>query len=156
MSRVNVGISPKLLSDQHLVAESVEITMITGNLRMHNYKLKSPTPLKFSLGKGHMNFFKDKIIYLAQRLAAVNSEMRERGFKPGTHINVEEFPKELQNMWHPDSVDSLQVRMRVVERLKYPKNGKSGEEYHRYNRVTLGEGLSEFCNNILDSDIYYV
>jgi hypothetical protein len=63
MARVNVGINPKLLSDQHLVAESVELTMITGNLRIYNYKLKSPTPLKFSLGKGHMNFFKDKIIY---------------------------------------------------------------------------------------------
>ena len=41
MARVNIGVNPKHLSDQHLIAESVEITMITGSLRKNNYEIKS-------------------------------------------------------------------------------------------------------------------
>ena len=38
MARVNVGVNPKYLADQWLIAESVEITMITGSLRKNKYK----------------------------------------------------------------------------------------------------------------------
>ena len=90
MARVNIGVNPKYLADQHLIAESVEITMITGGLRKNGYVLKSPTPEKFSLGNGHINFFKNKILYLYNRLNAVNEEMRRRNFNPTTKINLDE------------------------------------------------------------------
>jgi hypothetical protein len=80
MARVNVGINPVYLADQHLVAESVEITMITGGLRKNGYKVKSPIPPKFKLGEGHINFFKNKIRYLERRLREVNGEMYNRQF----------------------------------------------------------------------------
>jgi deoxyribonuclease (pyrimidine dimer) len=156
MARVNVGLSPKLLSDQHLVAESVEITMITGNLRMNGYKLKTPTPTEFSLGKGHMNFFKDKLGYLHKRLSEVNSEMIRRGFRPGTHINLEEFPAQLRNDWKPSHKDTKPLRERVADRLLNPKNGKKGNVYHRYEGKVIGEGIKHFHNNILNSELYYV
>ena len=44
MARVNIGVDPKYLSDQHLIAESVEITMITGVLRKNGFEIKSPVP----------------------------------------------------------------------------------------------------------------
>jgi deoxyribonuclease (pyrimidine dimer) len=75
MVRVNVGVNPLYLADQHLIAESVEITMITGGLRKNNYIIKSDMPSNLVLGKGHINFFKNKIIYLNKRLTAVNQEM---------------------------------------------------------------------------------
>lgn len=156
MARVNVGLNPKLLSDQHLVAESVEITMITGNLRMNGYKLKTPTPKEFSLGKGHINFFKDKLGYLQKRLTAVNTEMKRRGFKPGTHIDLNEFPTHFRNDWQPSYKDTKQLRERVADRLLNPKNGKKGDVYHRYEGRVIGEGIEHFHNNILNSELYYV
>ncbi len=91
MARVNVGIDPEVLSDQHLIAESVEITMITGSLRKDKYVIKGNVPYTFCLGTGHINFFKPRIIYLNNRLTAVNREMVKRGFKVGTYINPTEF-----------------------------------------------------------------
>ena len=81
MARVNVGLNPKLLSDQHLVAESVEITMITGSLRKDGYVIKGKVPDKFPMGTGHINFFKNKLVYLKRRLDDVNNEMIRGGSK---------------------------------------------------------------------------
>ena len=72
MSRVNVGIEPKFLSDQHLIAESVEITMIVGSLKRDKWYIKGQVPTKFCLGQGHINFFKPKLLYLKDRLEEVN------------------------------------------------------------------------------------
>jgi deoxyribonuclease (pyrimidine dimer) len=80
MARVNIGVDPKHLSDQHLIAESVEITMITGGLRKHGFEIKSPVPDIFKMGTGHINFFKNKLVYLKKRLGVVNDEMRRRNF----------------------------------------------------------------------------
>jgi len=78
MARVNVGVNPLFLSDQHLIAESVEITMITGSFRKNKYTVFSEIPKQFSLGKGHMNFFKNKLLYLRERHEQVNTEMKRR------------------------------------------------------------------------------
>lgn len=156
MARVNVGVSPKYLSDQHLVAESVEITMITGGLRLHRYQIKGIVPKDFPMGVGHINFFKNKLKYLCTRLYEVNTEMKRRGFKPGTFINLEEFPEELHGNWVPTQKDTKILRDRVVSRLKTPKSGKIGKEYHRYRSVVIGESLEDFCKNLLDSEVYYV
>ena len=156
MSRINVGLNPKLLSDQHLVAESVEITMITGGLRSHNYQIKGDVPEHYPLGKGHINFFKNKLVYLNNRLIEVNNEMRQRGFKPGTHIDLQEFPAELRNDWKPTLKDTLLLRARVVDRLMYPKSGKVGHEYHRYYGQVLGAKLLDHCSVILTSEVHFV
>lgn len=156
MARVNIGLNPKLLSDQHLVAESVEITMITGGLRLHNYKIKGEIPNKFPMGKGHINFFKNKLLYLSIRLAEVNAEMVRRGFKPGTFIDLEEFPEELHGAWNPSWEDTNILRARIIDRVHYPKSGKVGRDYHRYYGKPLKESIDEFCENILKSELYYV
>jgi hypothetical protein len=41
MARVNIGVHPRHLADQHLIAESVEITMITGGFKKNNFKSKA-------------------------------------------------------------------------------------------------------------------
>lgn len=156
MARVNVGLNVKYLSDQHLIAESVEITMITGGLRLHNYKIKGIVPKEFPMGKGHINFFKNKLLYLAIRLAEVNAEMVKRGFKPGTHIDLEEFPEELRGAWNPQWKDTKILRERIVERLHNPKSGRVGKDYHRYRGKPLGESIDNFCDTILNSELYYV
>lgn len=155
MARVNVGINPKFLSDQHLIAESVEITMITGALRKDKWVIKGSVPDKFCLGKGHINFFKPKLLYLKDRLTEVNEEMKRRGFNPGTSINLLEIPcrSGLTKCWDPTVEDSKLVRERIVERLKSPKKAKSG--FHRYYRNPI-EDLNEFSSKLTNSELYFV
>ncbi len=118
MSRVNSGCNPKYLSDQHLIAESVEITMITGSLRKDGYVIKGSVPHEFCLGKGHINFFKPKVQYLKERLEEVNNEMIHRGFNPGTKIELFEFNQLLPSQpYVPSFKDSCLVRSRIIERL---------------------------------------
>lgn len=154
MSRINSGISPHFLSDQHLIAESVEITMITGALRKDGYKIKGQVPDKYCLGKGHINFFKPKIMYLAKRLVEVNEEMKRRGFNPGTSIDVFEFNfLFLLNNWTPTFQDTALVRTRIIERLKTPLKAKIG--FHRYYGKPI-ENLDEFTENLRNSKLYFV
>ena len=156
MARVNVGLNPNLLSDQHLVAESVEITMITGNLRLNEYKLKTTIPTKFPMGKGHINFFKDKLVYLKRRLDEVNKEMIRRGFTPGTKIDLTEFPVEFHGDWTPTMEDSIILRERVADRLLTRANGKSATRLHRYNKRYLGWYSKCLGNKIINSELFFV
>jgi hypothetical protein len=156
MARVNVGVNPKLLSDQHLVAESVEITMITGALRRDDYVIKGKVPETFPMGKGHINFFKNKLMYLVRRLNAVNKEMLRRGFNPGTHIEIEEFPEHLHGDWTPNVHDTKILRERIADRLLTRANGKPANRLHRYQRKHIGWYNKQLGNKIINSELYYV
>lgn len=156
MARVNVGIQPLLLADQHLIAESVEITMITGGLQYHNFEIKSEVPGILNLGKGHINFFKNKILYLFNRLEEVNMEMIRRNFNPGTYVDLDMFPPELCNDWSPSMEESMVLRNRVVDRLLHPKKGQDGRVYYRYERKVIGDDMDNFIQRILESELYKV
>jgi deoxyribonuclease (pyrimidine dimer) len=152
MTRINTGIHPRYLADQHLVAESGEIMMVIGSLRRTKYKLVSPVPEQFSLGKGHVNFFKDKILYLIRRLKAVNNEMENRGFKPGTAIDTGPIPNELLNDWQPTPADSWLVRQRIVHKMF-----KKPEFFWRSHGVKMDDkALHNFANEIIQSKVYDV
>lgn len=149
MARVNVGIAPYYLSDNHLIAESVEITMITGSLRRNNYLVKGAIPKNYTLGAGHINFFKDKLLYLANRLQAVNTEMRTRKFNPGTSIDLSEFPEQLINDWTPDLRDSEIVRARVCDRIVSPLKLKRPHRYYGQSIIDI----SKFTDRLLNSPL---
>lgn len=154
MARINSGINPKYLSDQHIIAESVEITMITGALKKDGYVIKGKVPDDYCLGKGHINFFKPKVNYLRMRLREVNEEMKRRGFNPGTKIVLEEFfNNKLAGNWKPNLTDTHLVRDRIIERLKEPKKAKPG--FHRYYGKSI-EDLDEFCQRLKNSNLFYV
>ena len=155
MARVNSGINPKYFSDQHLIAESVEITMITGNLRKNGYEIKGEIPEKYCLGKGHINFFKNKLLYLKERLTQVNFEMKRRKFNPGTTIDLKEFNHNdnLMYDWAPSIEDTKLVRERIVVRLINPRKAKPG--FHKYYGKPI-EDINEFSQELLNSELYYV
>ena len=150
MARVNIGVDPIYLTDQWLVAESVEITMITGGLRKHNYTIKSAVPAKFVMGPGHINFFKPKLKYLQSRLNAVNDEMRARGFSPGTNLDdLTEFPEHFHQTWVPTQADSNLLRERLVWKI----NRKP--DLWRWRRSKLVDTY-EFCCQIIECPLYIV
>ena len=153
MARINVGINPIFLSDQHLIAEAVECTMIAGSLVFNGYQIKGDIPEKFTLGKGHVNFFKNKLLYLSLRLSKVNYELDRRGFKVTNKIKLTDFPIEYIWGWNPKMEDSEIVRGRIVDRLKNPRKAKSG--FHKYYGKPI-DNMTVFCEKMLKSKLYFV
>ena len=75
MVRINL-INPKKLADQHLVAEHNEILMLLGYVRKHPMCLNIPET--YCLGRGHIKFFKNKLLYLKKRHELIKKEMIKR------------------------------------------------------------------------------
>lgn len=134
--RCNVGVNPANLFDQHLVAESVELKMVTGMMRyrINNNQKFGKSPPSFRLGKGHILFFTDKLAYLARRLDLINKEMRSREFKPGApdYIDPSEFGDEYNNDWSPSIKDSNLIRARITEKVRAKDLG-----FWRMNRIAI-------------------
>jgi deoxyribonuclease (pyrimidine dimer) len=155
MARINVGLDPKFLSDQHLIAEAVETVMIVNGFKMNNWSIKGQIPDRFVLGAGHINFFKPKLHYLQRRLNDLNAEITRRKFKAGNVIDLPNSPqvKRFCNDWTPSTIDTDVVRQRIVQRLKTPLKAKS--KFHRYMGKPI-TNLDEFCNQIINSPLHYV
>lgn len=111
MVRVNI-INPRMLADQHLIAEYLEIMMLVGHVKKHeniNY-----IPEKYKLGTGHINFFKNKLKYLKERHELIKNEMRKRNFKARKTINFKGIDKKLINNWKPQKNDFKVIINRII------------------------------------------
>lgn len=84
MTRINVGISPKELSNQLLLAEHRELKRIPNCIKVGRFNL-SNIPEKFTLGTGHVSFFYNKLKYLQNRYSKIYSECVKR------NLNVQNF-----------------------------------------------------------------
>jgi deoxyribonuclease (pyrimidine dimer) len=123
MVRINI-INPKKLADQHLLAEYNEILMLFGYVKKHPKKYKIDHD--YCLGKGHVIFFKDKLLYLKKRHELIKKEMHRRGFKRNKTIDLDEFPKDLRKDWRPKTRDLLLIKRRLREKINLKP------EYYRY------------------------
>ena len=134
MTRINL-ISPKELTDQHLIAEYREITMVPAALkRTINSKAGlqlNQIPKEFTLNKGHVKFFYNKGLYLQKRYNQLIKEMKKRGFNPNPN---RKFPKEiflpnLYNDWNPSLKDKKIIIKRIDEKIKMKPNWYKKTEY---------------------------
>jgi deoxyribonuclease (pyrimidine dimer) len=123
MVRVNL-VLPKTLADQHLIAEYNEILMLAAYIRAHPDT--SGLPERYCLGKGHMRFFKDKLVYLKNRHEMLKKEMRKRGFRASKSISLASFSSKNRNDWTPTEKDFAVIRKRITAKLEL----KPG--YYRY------------------------
>lgn len=123
MVRINL-INPKRLTDQHLVAEYNEILMLLGYVK--KYPLKEDVPQEYCLGRGHIKFFKDKLLYLKKRHESIKKEMKKRGFQTQKKIVLKMFKNSLKKDWKPRKKDFLIIKRRLEEKIKL----KPG--YYRY------------------------
>ena len=142
MVRINL-INPKNLSDQHLIAEYNEILMLLGHLKKHGVN-KNKIPKQYVLGKGHINFFKNKLKYLKQRHELIKKEMRARGFATNKSISLKNFDKELHNYWSPSERDLKVIKSRLTEKILLKP------EYYRHNRSKIS--TKELIKKIKHSD----
>jgi deoxyribonuclease (pyrimidine dimer) len=115
MVRVNI-INPKYLADQHLVAEYNEILMLVAYIK--KYPSLSNIPIKYCLGKGHMKFFKNKVLYLAKRHETLKKEMNKRVFIATKKIKLSDFRLNNKKDWKACSEDKEVIKKRLIEKLK--------------------------------------
>ena len=123
MVRVNL-IKPRKLSDQHLIAEYNEILMLSAYIQ--KYSDLDGIPKNYCLGKGHMKFFKNKLLYLKKRHETLKIEMKKRGFQAKKTIKINIFKKKNKGEWKPSNRDFEIIKKRLVIKFKLKP------DYYRY------------------------
>lgn len=108
----------------HLIAEYREITMVPAALRRSLRTRKKEDILKgipkqFTLNKGHVSFFYDKMDFLIGRFMKLCEEMKRRGyqFDPERGDAFLGFDKEFCNSWESTPTDDAIVKERIALRI---------------------------------------
>lgn len=124
MTRINVGIPPKELSGRHLIAEHREIKRIP-NLVKKKYKEKiekyqsvffEDLPKQFTLGKGHVIFFYNKLAYIITRYRELYQECINRGYKVQNYESAfEGIPLDFFGGFQPTLEDIELIKQRMKE-----------------------------------------
>lgn len=113
MTRINSGIHPQFLTDEHLLAEHREIK------RIPNTKFVSKPGKEWTLGKGHVLFFVDKPNYTYWRYRAVYSECIKRGFNVTDYSSCwKDVSQDGTMEFIPDEKVFKAIKERIIERIK--------------------------------------
>ena len=110
MTRVNIGILPRELCDQHLITEYRELP------RVFNCKYRSKPPDQFKLGKGHMVWCAYRLGHMYDKYLSIVEEMRYRGIT----VNYPEPPHRQLESWCDRPVTSEDIligRELLIERI---------------------------------------
>ena len=116
MTRINVGICPEELPSKLLLAEHREITRIPNAIL--NKKVSGKIPDTFTLGKGHVCFFYNKIQYLHERYNSLYLECCKRGFNVTQKSSSFEEVQFLRPTLYNSYIPSLKDRQLLVERIE--------------------------------------
>lgn len=136
MTRINLGIDPSELTDQHLLAEHREIKRVCSTYKtwVKNGR-KTKIPESFRLGTGHVMYFVDKPRLTLRRYDEIHAECLNRGF------NVTDF-SELWNCYSiADIMNSIVIEdisaadsfiARQLVRYRIAKNIIKSKQVPRY------------------------
>src|SRR4051812_1037617 len=116
MTRINAGIPPKKLSRQHLIAEHREMVRIPNTIKSGKAVVKD-IPEHFTLGKGHVKFFYNKLKYLHNRYEDLYKECIARGYNMTWFGDAfTGLPPELYNDYKPTKEAIALITERIKER----------------------------------------
>lgn len=124
MTRINVGIKPQQLTDEHLLAEYREIQRLPSYYRRAVVSGSiNRIPEKPCLGKGHVLFFLDKWFYIHLRVVALREELKSRGFwskdKTPHLFGLHNFDRERDyGDYTPTPEDTEMLQQRITERIE--------------------------------------
>jgi deoxyribonuclease (pyrimidine dimer) len=130
------------------MAEINEICMLFTYVK--KYPVLKNIPLNYKLGRGHMLFFKNKLLYLFKRLKALETEMRKRGLNPNAKriqtisTKVEKLPIFYKTSFSPSVNDLKIIRERIYSKLKLKP------EWYKHSRIV--RPLS-FYKDLMDAEI---
>ena len=125
MTRINC-IPPTELTDKHLVAEYRELSRLFSLIEGYAQRIadgvdEKPLPPVYTLGKGHVRFFYDKAVWLAERQTQLVEEMLRRGFDPKFRYITEllsKVPEAYRGYWHVTTEAQAINRERIRHRLE--------------------------------------
>jgi deoxyribonuclease (pyrimidine dimer) len=126
MTRINL-VHVKDLADQHLFAEWREIKMVPAALRRslktrNKGDILAGVPQRYTLNKGHVTFFFNKMKFLTERYKSLTAELVKREY----NINAEDdfrvfygdLPPEFSVVeWQPNDVDKAINIERILLRI---------------------------------------
>lgn len=128
MTRINADYNPKGLTDQHLLAEYRELPMVHSALRRSLKTRKSNDIIKgipnhYTLNKGHVTFFYNKLSFLNNRYNRLVAELNNRGFKLDSSrvLDNSGIPLEFFNDWVANDADEDIIKERLREKISMKK-----------------------------------
>ena len=137
MTRINI-VPPSELTDQHLIAEYREITMVPAALKRTLLSKgglrKNKISTHYTLNTGHVYFFYNKGKYLHRRYDELIREMRLRGFiaDPNRVFPYEIFmDNELYEDWIPTIEDYKIIRERIQQKIDMKPDWYRKTKYKR-------------------------
>lgn len=119
MTRINL-VPVETLCDQHLLAEHRELKRIPNcllkGILQYDYKDR---PATFTLGKGHVKFFTNKLMWLWKRYNALHKECLDRGFNVSyqfRNLELEHHGFPLED-WLPTDTEITVSQERITAKL---------------------------------------
>lgn len=146
MTRINSAISVKNLTDEHLLAEHREIKRLPYILKqainsgsIHNI------PSKFTLGKGHILFFLDKMYFTLSRYSDIHAELLVRGFNVKMYYdNWDSVHFKYSHNYAPTEEERQLLIDRITERIM----NSSKKVWHYYGEpITKEEAVKLLTKN---------
>jgi len=117
MTRINV-VPVEELCDQHLLAEWRELTRIPNGILAGKLKYDlEKIPKEYTLGKGHMYFFVNKLQYLYSRYDEILIECALRKFNVMSHWKPGARGQHLWSDYIPTDKALSINRIRIEERM---------------------------------------
>lgn len=120
MTRINAYIKPSELPDKLLLAEHREIKRIPNTINSGRAFVNG-IPQQFILGKGHVKFFYNKLLWLHNRYRHIYDECKARGFNVTDYSEsfmVQDDMKHLVKDWHPNVNEIKRIRQLLIERIE--------------------------------------
>jgi deoxyribonuclease (pyrimidine dimer) len=124
MTRINSNVDPKQLMDQHLMAEYRELPMVLASLRrslktQSEREVLKKIPPKFTLNKGHVLFFYNKLTFLRNRYDRLVNELHNRGYNldQGRVLDLNGIPSTFFNDWSATPADNAVLEQRIKEKI---------------------------------------
>ena len=135
MTRINSAIPCKNLTDEHLLAEHREIKRLPSCLKRWR-DVQKKIPDKFTLGRGHVLFFLNKMKFTYNRYCEIHTECTARGFDVTDYSeNWREFvDSEYWNDYTPTDEERQLLTERISKRIN-----ESTKEVWRLGRRSISK-----------------
>jgi len=124
MTRINSNVDPKQLMDQHLMAEYRELPMVLASLRrslktQSEREVLKKIPPRFTLNKGHVLFFYNKLTFLRNRYDRLVNELQNRGYNldQTRQLDLSGIPSTFFNDWNATPADDAVLEQRIKEKI---------------------------------------
>lgn len=144
MTRINL-VDPKILADNHLMAEWREIKMVPAALRRSLrtktvQDVKRNIPKEYTLNTGHVRFFYDKMSFLKNRYRILTDELLSRGYNLiESSGNFDQYLHDIPTLfctavWTPNQQDIFVNVERILLRIsEKPSIYRYRSKYVGYN-----------------------